>query len=80
MPGSRTGSGAQFGRRELVWPGGTFRGFVVPAGTSIRAAFAYRLRDGRVVELWAIRDDLAMFEQLGAEPAVSREPTAGPDR
>ena len=71
----------QFGRRELVWPGGTFRGFAVPAGTSIReVAFAYRLRDGRIVERWAIRDDLAMFEQLGAEPAVSREATAGPDR
>jgi hypothetical protein len=28
-------------------------------------AFAYRLRDARIVERWAIRDDLAMIQQLG---------------
>jgi Predicted ester cyclase len=59
----------QFGRRELHWPGGRFRGFDVPAGLCTRdVAFAYRLRDGRIAERWAIRDDLAMLQQLGARP------------
>jgi predicted ester cyclase len=60
----------QFGRRELEWPGGVFRGFVVPAGRCARdVAFAYRFREGRIVERWAIRDDLAMLQQLGAVSA-----------
>jgi predicted ester cyclase len=57
----------QFGRRELHWPGGRFRGFDLAAGTCVRdVAFAYRLRDSRIAERWAIRDDLAMLQQLGA--------------
>ena len=57
----------QFGRREDLSTGGTFRGFDVPTGVYIRdAAFAYRLVDGRIAERWAIRDDLAMMVQLGA--------------
>jgi ketosteroid isomerase-like protein len=56
----------QFGVREHQWQGGSFRGFDVPAGTYTRAtAFAYRLVNGRIVERWAIRDDLAMLIQLG---------------
>ena len=57
----------QFGEREQQWPGGSFRGFHVPAGVFRRdSAFAYRLVDGRLAERWAIRDDLAMLLQLGA--------------
>ena len=57
----------QFGRRELHWPGGQFRGFDLAAGICTRdVAFAYRLRDSRITERWAIRDDLAMLQQLGA--------------
>ena len=57
----------QFGRRELHWPGGPFRGFDLAAGICSRdVAFAYRLRDSRIAERWAIRDDLAMLQQLGA--------------
>jgi predicted ester cyclase len=56
----------QFGQREQHWPGGTFRGFDLPAGGFRRdTAFAYRLVDGRIAERWAIRDDLAMLLQLG---------------
>ena len=56
----------QFGSREVHWPGGGFRGFDLNQGVSTRdAAFAYRLRDGRIAERWAIRDDLAMILQLG---------------
>ena len=59
----------QFGRRELHWPGGRFRGFDLPAGRCERdVAFGYRLREDRIAERWAIRDDLAMLHQLGALP------------
>ncbi|MFD7154097.1 ester cyclase [Kribbella sp. NPDC059898] len=55
----------QFGRREMYWPGGPFRGVDLTAGTVARdVAFAYRLRGGRICERWAIRDDLAMIQQL----------------
>jgi ketosteroid isomerase-like protein len=68
----------QFGRRELRWPGGPFRGFDLAAGICTRdVAFAYRLRDARIVERWAIRDDLAMLQQLGAITQVTA-PTSAP--
>lgn len=55
-----------FGTREHEWPGGSFRGFALAAGRYARdVMFAYRLREGRIVERWAIRDDLAMITQLG---------------
>jgi predicted ester cyclase len=57
----------QFGVRGGDWPGGTFRGFEVPAGRYARdTAFAYRVKDDRVVERWAVNDHLAMLLQLGA--------------
>ena len=57
----------QFGRRELQWPCGRFRGFDLATGVCVRdVAFAYRLRDARIAERWAIRDDLAMLQQLAA--------------
>jgi len=62
-----------FGVREQVWPGGPFRGYDFPPGTFRRdTAFAYRLENGRVAERWAIRDDLAMVQQLGGRPTDSK--------
>ena len=59
----------QFGLRELDWPGSNMHGFAIPAGVCTRdVAFAYRLRDERIIERWAIRDDLAMIQQLGGRP------------
>jgi ketosteroid isomerase-like protein len=59
----------QFGVREQQWPGGPFRGYDFPAGTFTReTAFAYRFENGRIAERWAIRDDLAMVQQLGGRP------------
>jgi len=55
-----------FDSREHEWPGGSFRGFDLPAGRDERdVMFAYRVRGGRTVERCAIRDDLAMIWQLG---------------
>lgn len=61
---------AQYGTRSLDWPGGTFRGFDIPAGHFNRdCAFLFRVRDGLITDRWAIRDDLAMMTQLGAVTA-----------
>jgi predicted ester cyclase len=57
----------QFGVRGGTWPGGTFRGFDVPAGPYARdTAFMYRLAEGRIIERWAVNDHLAWLLQLGA--------------
>jgi predicted ester cyclase len=60
----------QFGRRTGAWPGGHFRGAEVPAGEYVYdVAFMYRFHDGRIAERWAVRDDLAMIQQLGGRLA-----------
>jgi len=57
----------QFGVRGGHWPGGTFRGFDIPAGPYHRdTAFMYRIAGERIVERWAVNDHLAMLLQLGA--------------
>jgi predicted ester cyclase len=47
--------------------------------TGRRATFAgvniFRIRDGKVVELWNHRDDLGLMEQLGAEIYAGAAPT-----
>jgi predicted ester cyclase len=50
---------------------GTFSGpWGDVAPTGVRATFSgvniFRIRDGRVVELWNHRDDLRLMEQVGA--------------
>jgi predicted ester cyclase len=58
----------QYGIREGYWPGGSFRGVQIPAGDYTReVAFMYRLEGGRIAERWAVRDDLGMMQQLGAD-------------
>lgn len=65
----------QFGRRAGRWPGGRFRGFDIPVGEyEYDVAFMYRFQGGSIAERWAVRDDLAMIEQLGASPAVGVGP------
>jgi len=64
----------QFGVRGGQWPGGTFRGFDVPAGPYHRdTAFMYRIAGDRIAERWAVNDHLAMLLQLGAiaDPAAT---------
>jgi predicted ester cyclase len=58
----------EHGVRGGEWPGAVFRGIPVPAGTYTReVAFVYRLAGGRIAERWAVRDDLGMMLQLGAD-------------
>ena len=60
----------QFGKRTGTWPGGDFRGIEIPAGRyEYDVAFMYRFQDGRLAERWAVRDDLAMIQQLGGRLA-----------
>jgi predicted ester cyclase len=62
----------QFGTRTGAWPGGRFRGYEIPRGQyAYDVAFMYRFEQGRIAERWAIRDDLAMINQLSGTPAQS---------
>ena len=55
----------QFGKITATWAGGHFRGHEIPGGGyECDVAFMYRFQEGRIAECWAIRDDLAMIEQL----------------
>src|SRR6202140_1237064 len=57
----------QHGVRGGHWPGGPFLGFPTQPGDYRReVVFMYRLRDGRICDRWAVRDDLTMLRQLQA--------------
>jgi predicted ester cyclase len=59
----------QHGVRGGRWPGGPFLGFEAEPGEYEReVVFVFRLKDGKIAERWAIRDDLTMLRQLGALP------------
>ena len=69
----------QFGKRTGTWPGGSFRGYDIPAGAyTYDVAFMYRFERGRIAERWAVRDDLAMIQQLGGQPARTRALSSEP--
>jgi predicted ester cyclase len=55
------------GRRGGTWQGGSLFGFQLQPGPYSReVVFLYRLRDGRITDRWAVRDDLTMLRQLHA--------------
>jgi predicted ester cyclase len=59
----------QHGRRGGNWRGGPLFGFDLRPGHYDReVVFLYRLRDGRITDRWAVRDDLTMLRQLGGLP------------
>jgi predicted ester cyclase len=54
------------GIRTGHWPGGEFLGIDAPSGDYAReVVFMYRIRDDKVAERWAVRDDLGFLRQLG---------------
>lgn len=60
----------QYGKITSTWPGRAFRGYDIPAGDyECDVAFMYRFQNGRIAERWAVRDDLAMINQLAGNPA-----------
>lgn len=56
-----------YGRRDGTWQASSFRGIDTPSSepVSVELAHMFRLRDGKIVEHWAVRDDLGMLQQLG---------------
>jgi predicted ester cyclase len=61
----------QHGRRGGTWRGGPLFGIDLDAGRYNReVVFLYRLKDGRITDRWAVRDDLTMLRQLGGIPAA----------
>ena len=53
--------------RESTWSAESFRGFATPQGvtTAVEMVHIWRLVDSKIVEHWAVRDDLALMMQLG---------------
>ncbi len=56
-----------YGRRDGTWQAPSFRGVDTPSSrpVSVELAHMFRLRDGKIAEHWAVRDDLGMMQQLG---------------
>ena len=55
------------GIREATWQAETFRGIATPKGKriAVERVHIFRVRDGKIVEHWAVRDDLGLMKQLG---------------
>ena len=53
--------------RESTWSAESFRGFATPQGvtTAVEMVHIWRLAEGKIVEHWAVRDDLGLMMQLG---------------
>jgi predicted ester cyclase len=55
------------GVREATWQAEGFRGLPTPRGArvAVELVHIFRIADGKIVEHWAVRDDLGMMQQLG---------------
>jgi predicted ester cyclase len=52
--------------RESTWSAGSFRGFATPQGVTWQLRWCiFGVANGKIVEHWAVRDDLALMRQLG---------------
>jgi predicted ester cyclase len=53
--------------RESTWSAESFRGIATPQGvmTAVEMVHIWRLVDSKIVEHWAVRDDLGLMMQLG---------------
>lgn len=54
--------------RESTWTAESFRGMPTPKGvkTAVEMVHIWRLANEKIVEHWAVRDDLGLMFQLGA--------------
>jgi predicted ester cyclase len=57
--------------RESTWSADSFRGIPTPQGvrTAVEMVHIWKLADGKIVEHWAVRDDLGLMLQLGVVSA-----------
>jgi lactoylglutathione lyase len=55
------------GTREATWLAESFRGIPTPKGqrVSVELVHVFRVQGGKIVEHWAVRDDLGLLKQLG---------------
>jgi predicted ester cyclase len=72
-----TSSGTHTGE-VLHMPGGP----IAPTGRHVswQSVRIYRIADGKIVEHWAVRDDLKLLQQIGAAFPEAGPPTKEPDR
>jgi predicted ester cyclase len=56
------------GIREATWQAESFRGVKTTPGqrVAVELVHIFRVKDGKIVEHWAVRDDLGLMKQLGA--------------
>jgi predicted ester cyclase len=59
------------GVREATWQAESFRGVPTPKGRRIAVELVhiFRVRDCKIVDHWAVRDDLGLMKQLGVVSA-----------
>jgi predicted ester cyclase len=73
-----------YGVREATWMGKQFRGLETPQGRRIAVELShlFRVKNGRIVEHWAVRDDLGLMQQLGviAGPPVPSQISPPPSK
>jgi predicted ester cyclase len=73
-----------YGVREATWQAPQFRGLTTPQGrqVAVELAHLFRLVDGKIIEHWAVRDDLGLMQQLGvvAAPPVAPQVSPAPSR
>jgi len=73
-----------YGVREATWQGQQFRGLATPQGkrVAVKLAHMFRLVDEKIIEHWAVRDDLGLMQQLGvvAPPSVAASTSPPPSR
>ena len=60
----------QYGVRHGQWHGGPSWGSGATGPVLARVRRDVPLRDGRIAERWAVRDDLTMVRQLGGLPSA----------
>jgi predicted ester cyclase len=53
--------------RESTWTAESFRGMLTPKGvkTAVEMVHIWRLANEKIIEHWAVRDDLGLMFQLG---------------
>lgn len=49
-----------------------FRGFPAGLELTFKSVLVYRIEDGAIRETWSLRDRLALYEQAGVTPEITK--------